>query len=176
MLWDLLAMDSPPAPEWWVATFSARAGEIETDERYSPRFGSQTAWAGSLSAYVEERVPPALSASASVREACARWGSGAVPAGDHAQRPVHPRSACRGPPKKRSVRAVNDTWDNDTIAAIVGAAVGALHGRQALPERWITGLSGRTRDADDGHVFGLLEAARARFAGPNGDVRQRPLE
>jgi ADP-ribosylglycohydrolase len=27
------------------------------------------------------------------------------------------------------VRAVNDTRDNDTTAAIVGAAVGALHGR-----------------------------------------------
>ena len=33
------------------------------------------------------------------------------------------------------VRAVNDTRDNDTIAAIVGAAVGALHGKSALPDR-----------------------------------------
>jgi ADP-ribosylglycohydrolase len=31
-------------------------------------------------------------------------------------------------PEEAIVRAVNDTFDNDTLAAIVGAAVGALHG------------------------------------------------
>lgn len=31
------------------------------------------------------------------------------------------------------IQTVNDTHDNDTIAAIVGAAVGALHGEGALP-------------------------------------------
>ncbi|HXK61665.1 MAG TPA: ADP-ribosylglycohydrolase family protein, partial [Acidobacteriota bacterium] len=36
-------------------------------------------------------------------------------------------------------------WHNDTIGAIVGAAVGALHGRSALPKACITGLLGRTR-------------------------------
>jgi ADP-ribosyl-[dinitrogen reductase] hydrolase len=35
------------------------------------------------------------------------------------------------------VRAVDDTTDNETVAAIVGAAVGAVHGRSALPERWV---------------------------------------
>ena len=55
------------------------------------------------------------------------------------------------------MRAVNDTRDNDTIAAIVGAAVGALHGEAALPVRWRQGLLGRTREADDGRVFELLE-------------------
>ncbi|HEU4630236.1 MAG TPA: ADP-ribosylglycohydrolase family protein, partial [Gemmatimonadaceae bacterium] len=58
---------------------------------------------------------------------------------------------------------VNDTYDNDTIAAIVGAAVGALHGVDALPARWRTGLLGRTRAADDGRVFELIELARTRF-------------
>jgi ADP-ribosylglycohydrolase len=57
------------------------------------------------------------------------------------------------------VRAVNDTWDNDTIAAIVGAAVGALHGKRAIPERWLGNLSGRTSYTDDGRVFQLLEEA-----------------
>jgi ADP-ribosyl-[dinitrogen reductase] hydrolase len=167
MLWDLLAMESPPAPEWWGATFTARAREVETEERYSPRFGTETSWSGPLSAFVEQRVPRALSAGASVREACDTWGSGAflletIPSvlfilARHADDPEH-----------AIVRAVNDTRDNDTIAAIVGAAVGALHGRQALPERWITGLVGRTRDADDGHVFELIEAARVRFAATGG--------
>jgi ADP-ribosylglycohydrolase len=58
---------------------------------------------------------------------------------------------------------VNDTRDNDTVAALVGAAVGALHGREALPCRWREGLLGRTGDADDGRVCELLDRARERW-------------
>ena len=57
------------------------------------------------------------------------------------------------------VSAVNDTNDNDTIAAIVGAAVGALHGKRAIPERWLKNLLGRTSYTDDGRVFELLRKA-----------------
>jgi ADP-ribosyl-[dinitrogen reductase] hydrolase len=51
------------------------------------------------------------------------------------------------------VRAVNDTRDNDTIAAIVGASLGALHGYTALPERWRAGLLGRTEESYAGRHF-----------------------
>lgn len=63
-------------------------------------------------------------------------------------------------PEEAIVRAVNDTKDNDTVGAIVGAAVGALHGRRALPRRWIDGLLGRTTESDDGRVFELIEMAK----------------
>jgi ADP-ribosylglycohydrolase len=63
-------------------------------------------------------------------------------------------------PEEAIVRAVNDTKDNDTIAAIVGAAMGALHGKSELPQRWITRLLGRTTGGDNGRVFALLDAAR----------------
>ncbi len=66
-------------------------------------------------------------------------------------------------PVEAIVRAVNDTKDNDTIAAIAGAAVGALHGRRALPIDWLTGLSGRTGEHDDGRIFQLIEDARQTF-------------
>ena len=62
-------------------------------------------------------------------------------------------------PEEAIVRAVNDTKDNDTIAAIVGAAVGALHGRGKIPERWLANLTGRTAAHDDGRVDELLAAA-----------------
>ena len=39
------------------------------------------------------------------------------------------------------IAAVNDTKDNDTIASIVGAILGALHGRAVIPERWIEGIT-----------------------------------
>ena len=58
------------------------------------------------------------------------------------------------------IRAVNDTRDNDTIAAIVGAAVGPLHGQKGIPERWLKGLSGRTAKDDDGRIFQLLAGTK----------------
>ena len=39
-------------------------------------------------------------------------------------------------PREALMPAVNDTWHSDTIAAIVGAAVGAVHGAAALLEEW----------------------------------------
>jgi ADP-ribosylglycohydrolase len=70
-------------------------------------------------------------------------------------------------PEEAIVRAVNDTKDNDTVAAIVGAALGALHGRQGLPPRWIDNLLGRTTDNDDGRVFELLESAAKKWGKAN---------
>jgi len=66
-------------------------------------------------------------------------------------------------PEGAIIRSANDTKDNDTVAAIVGAAMGTLRGRAAIPERWLTGLTGRTRHhsepADDGRVFELIKGA-----------------
>ncbi len=53
-------------------------------------------------------------------------------------------------PEEAIIRAVNDTVDNDTIAAIVGAAVGALHGLGGIPERWVKRLRGRIREGGGG--------------------------
>ncbi len=61
------------------------------------------------------------------------------------------------------LRAVNDTKDNDSIGAIVGAAVGALHGDKRLPDRWKRGLLGRTQESDDGRIFEIIDEAIQRF-------------
>ena len=61
-------------------------------------------------------------------------------------------------------RAVNDTRDNDTVAAIVGAAVGAMHGEEALPAEWHRDLLGRTRESDDGALHQLLDGIAAHIA------------
>ena len=89
--------------------------------------------------------------------ACAAWGSSghlleALPS------VLWILSRHAADPEQALVRAVNDCEDSDRIAALVGAAVGALHGRAALPERWAQNLLGRTTAADDGHVFRLLDA------------------
>ena len=55
--------------------------------------------------------------------------------------------------KESIIRATNDTKGNDTVTAIVGAAVGTLHGRQAIPQRWVGNLPVRTTSVNDGKVF-----------------------
>ena len=59
---------------------------------------------------------------------------------------------CGNDPEEAIVRTVNDTRDNDTIASIVDAAVGAQHGLDALPGRWRDELLGRVAE-DDGGLF-----------------------
>ena len=70
-------------------------------------------------------------------------------------------------PERAILEAVNHTKDNDTIAAIVGAAVGALHGELAFPSKWRSQLSGRLSGGDDGRVFELLDAASETWLGAN---------
>jgi ADP-ribosyl-[dinitrogen reductase] hydrolase len=68
-------------------------------------------------------------------------------------------------PEEAITRAVNDTKDNDTIGCIVGAAVGALHGDSALPERWRNDLLGRAiANGEDGEIFELVEATVQRIS------------
>ena len=77
-------------------------------------------------------------------------------------------------PAQAILQAVNNTRDNDSCAAIVGAAVGALHGASRLPAAWIDALLGRTSASDDGAVFRLLADAGDTFGhGVSDRVRRR---
>lgn len=114
---------------------------------------------GSLCQLVEQRVPDALKDGKSVREACDSWYSGAylletVPS------VLFILERYRDDLEEALVRAVTDTWDNDTIATIVGAVLGALHGVDAIPQRWLAGLSGRTTTDDDGAVQAAYRTLR----------------
>ena len=150
-----------PAPAWWPETFVRYARWVETGAHYGCRAANDP-FHGSLCDRVEQTVFEAIETNTSVAKAADAWFSGAylletVPCvllllARHAE------SA-----EEAIVRAVNDTWDNDTTAAIVGAAVGALHGVDGLPARWLDGLLGRTREADDGHVQRLVEKAVETF-------------
>jgi len=154
--------EEAPVARWWPETFLRYARPVETGVRYRPRVPDDP-FEGSLCDRVAQEVSAAVAAAESVLTAAGRWYSGAclletVPCALH----VLARHA--GDPEGALVRAVNDTTDNDTIAAIVGAAVGALHGEGALPSRWRDGLLGRTREEDDGHVQELIDQAVEAFA------------
>ncbi len=158
LLWRALS-GAPGASRWWLDRYLEVARALETKTDYTPRGGAPREFKGPLWSFVEETVPRTLEQGEPTLSACERWHSGAYLLETV---PCALLILCRygHDPEEAIVRAVNDTKDNDTIAAIVGAAVGALHGRGGLPRRWIDGLSGRTRESDDGRVFEILKEAR----------------
>ena len=161
----LLCADAPPEPAWWPEAFVAVAREVELDPFYRSRRPVLRDFQGSLGQLVAQEVMTAYEQGLDTVQVGARFGSGAyvletVPAAlsilmRHAEEP-----------EEAIVRAVNDTVDNDTIAAIVGGAVGALHGLGALPERWVRGLGGRMAAEDDGRIFALATEAGLRWGAP----------
>jgi ADP-ribosylglycohydrolase len=161
LLARLLRLETVPTAEWVTSTFVGTVRQVCTEERYRTRGGRFHDWHGTFPDYLVAVLGEATRHDWDTRAACEAWQSGAylletVPSVLWIlARHLHD-------PQEAIVRAVNDTQDNDTVAAIVGAAIGALHGAAALPARWRMGLLGRTQAADDGRVFQLVEAAVRR--------------
>jgi len=163
MLWECLGrQDTNPEPTWRLDTFLKYASAVETGRKYQSNARSGLGFDGTLCQFLEQHVRASIKTEMDIDTASETWFSGAYLLETV---PIVVLTLARfgHSPEEAIVRAVTDTWDNDTIGAIIGAAVGALHGRSALPERWITGLLGRTRENDDGRVFELVEEAVRRF-------------
>ncbi len=166
LLWNAIGLAAPPSDDWWRTEFVDVARQVEGDET---RYASRTPhiqYSGPMWRYVDQVLESAATRDLDTLTACDEWHSGAylmetVPSALY----ILMRHAAD--PEEAIIRAVNDTWDNDTTAAIVGAAVGALHGRSALPERWIDRLLGRTTDSDDGAVFKVIDMALERWTDGN---------
>jgi ADP-ribosylglycohydrolase len=162
MLWELLDMDSPPDPKWWLERYVEVAKDLEDGTVYTPRGGQFMEYRGPAWQFVQEKVSRANKQDLPVVDACNAWYSGAYLL-ETLPSVIYILMRHGHDPEEAIVRAVNDTKDNDTIAAIIGAAVGALHGKKAIPKKWIENLSGRTTDSDDGRIFELVEEAREAF-------------
>ena len=155
---------TPPVPRgFWLDRFVEVARQLEGDERrYTPRVKKLANRQVSIWEFTDDVVRKALAGNAPTLKACNSWHSGAylletVPSALF----ILERNGNN--PEEAIVRAVNDTKDNDTIGAIVGSAVGALHGAARLPERWRSGLLGRTDSEDDGRVQESLGQAKAKW-------------
>ncbi len=73
------------------------------------------------------------------------------------------------------LRAVNDTYDNDTLGALVGAAVGARFGLSAFPRRWLEALEPRVSPLSP-PVAELIDRATSRWGGPASRSRPSPWQ
>ena len=164
LLWGFLTSPQAANSTEWFDTFVSTVGALEGETTYRPRGGRFVGFEGTLSAFLAHVIPDALDRDLSTLDACNGWYSGAflletVPC------VLYILLRHGHDPEEAIVRAVNDTHDNDTVGAIVGAAVGARHGKNALPKRWRDGLLGRTGADDAGRVFELLDKARQVFWG-----------
>ena len=160
LLWDALAMTRPPEPRWWLNGFLQIAEPLEpAGSTYRTRGGRYAGHDGRFVDFVSDRVSDAWKRGLDTLTACNEWYSGAYLL-ETMPSVLYILMRHGHDPEEAMVRAVNDTRDNDTVAAIVGAAVGALHGTQALPERWRHGLLGRIRENDDGRAGALIQLAK----------------
>ena len=163
LIWALLGMTSTPETKWWMSEFCSTASKLEGDTVCQGReILLYQDYKGPLWKYAEQACKDALAKEFSVKQACQSWGSGAslfqtVPS------VLYILTKHADDPEEAIIRAVNDTKDNDTIASIVGAAVGALHGLAGIPERWVRNLVGRVRKGGTGQVFRLIIHAKQIF-------------
>ena len=164
LLWELLRADGVPPRGWVTRCWLDAARQVELDDTYKPRGGRFAGTRSTLTEAVERYTTWASDNDATTLTACDAWFSGAFLL-ETMPSVLWILERHLGDPKEAIVRAVNDTKDNDTVAAIVGAAVGALHGRAGLPDRWVRALPGATTySADDpGRLQELIQQARAQF-------------
>ncbi|MBY0491146.1 MAG: ADP-ribosylglycohydrolase family protein [Gemmatimonadaceae bacterium] len=163
-LWRLLNADLPESPAEWLETYTEVLRVLDHGQTYESRVtsGPLQHWRGSLSQLLDAEVRPAVQRATPIRDAAQRWQSGAFLL-ETAPTVLHIIAQLGDSPRDAMLAAVNDTRDNDTIAALVGAAMGAAHGTSWIPTEWREPLLGRTHEDDDGYYFALIDRAVARF-------------
>ena len=173
MLWRLIGLSAAPDAQWWVAHWLAALDEVGLDTRYAARNGHPPGFEGTAADLIRQHLLPALRQGSDVLTACSAWHSGAYLL-ETVPTVLYILARHGDDPREAMLQAVNHTRDNDTAAAIVGAAMGALHGASCWPSAWVDGLLGRTTADDDGQVFRLLADAGAKFGfGASARVRER---
>lgn len=120
LLWEAIAMAKAPEGDWWLSRFCELVAPVEPETPYATR-GAPVEFNGTLTGLVKQHVIPAYAARESVVTACGRWYSGAycletVPS------VLFILARFGHDPERAILEAVNNTKDNDTVAAIVGAA------------------------------------------------------
>lgn len=178
MLWTLLGLRAAPDGAWWIDTWLAASETLtagRADGVFTPSSAHPAGFAGSIADLVQQHVRPALARDLEVAATGDIWHSGA-----HLLQTVptvlYVLTRHGHDPAEAILQAVNGTRDNDSCAAIVGAAAGALHGASRLPGAWLDGLLGRTMADDDGEVFRRLAQAGERYGyGITPSLRQRAV-
>ena len=161
LLWGCLRVPKPSDVYGWIFNWNNGAESIDENAYYSSQNPSLP-YHGTLSRFVFESTLKSAKEGQLLIQDSVDWYSGAYLL-ETMPTVLNILSLIGNDPEQAILQAVNNTKDNDTIAAIVGAAIGAVHGRSGLPKRWIENLLGRTSHNDDWRIFELIEDAKQAF-------------
>ncbi len=151
-LWKLLEQKEVPTSQWWLDSFLETFNKFDIPDTYVLR--NDKSLDMPIGEYLRSILEDAYDKDLSVRDACNQWYSGAflletVPCVLYILM-KHGHSF-----EESIIRSVNDTRDNDTVAAIVGSLLGAYYGVDNIPKHWIDNMSGKISVYDDDK--GVLE-------------------
>lgn len=176
MLWQLFsqARGKAPAPTWWLDEYLRVAGDLELGRLPNPLNTDPIPayyknFEGNFCEFLDTKVRRAFQKGVPLRDACSLDGFGSRADVTQTIPAVLYTLMCHADSFESAIiAAVNDTKDNDTIAAIVGAFLGALHGRAAIRDRWLIGirstsLRAANREFDRMVIEELFRAAALRF-------------
>ncbi len=140
ILWKLMGMKQPPEPEWWLEEYVKVAKELEGDNStYTTRAGEYRGYRGPAWYFIEKVLTEAFKERWSLRKLDEKVGSGAylletIPI------VLYSLMLYADKPFEALVESVSNSKDCDTIGAIVGFIVGALHGVKAFPSHLVEPL------------------------------------
>jgi len=161
ILWKLLQTSEVPSPEWWINEYVKVAARVEGITRYRTR-RKGISYSGPGFEFINTYVRKAVNNEEDILKFSNKVGSGAYLI-ETVAFVLYVLSIYSCDPEEAVIKAVTYSKDSDTIGAIVGSAVGALHGSESFPRRWIRGLTGRLSYRDDGRVFRLLDRLKSRL-------------
>jgi ADP-ribosyl-[dinitrogen reductase] hydrolase len=174
ILWHLLSVPfrQPPVGEWYFDRYLQTAADLEVGLIPDP-YGNEPvpkwyqSFHGTFCDFIDGPVRRAFRRGVNFRDACSLDGFGSradilqtVPA------VLYLLASHSDSFESTIIAAVNDTKDNDTIAAIAGAMVGAVHGQSAIRGRWITGIRSRSLDGstdDSSLIAAMIERVYERI-------------
>ncbi len=160
MLCEFLSSRTPPDKDKMINEFTDILGYFTADTECNirnPKIRSK--FSNSAHLFIKQAIEYGYKNNISVKEFSEYFGSGAYVLETDAIS-LYIISKYLDDPKEAIIEAVNYSRDNDTTASIVGAAMGALYGRDAFKDSWISGLSGRIREYDDRKVFELINRTK----------------
>ena len=76
LLWEVLSLDGPPQPEWWLDRYCERANRLEGEVTLEPRRPAST-YRGPIWRFVDTEVRVAVRRDIATVDACNGWYSGA---------------------------------------------------------------------------------------------------
>ena len=178
LLWEVLSLPTGfvPNASWWLDEYlrigtglDTRLIDFPIPKDPIPRWFEN--FEGNLCDFVDGRLRREFQKGVPLRHACSLDGFGSRADVVQTVAAVLYVLMCHADSYESAIIAsVNDTKDNDTIAAIVGAFLGALHGKSAIRQRWLDGIrsyslavEGRESMSDLEVMYRLSEEAETRF-------------